>query len=99
MTGHAPGHRCRGVPRSALGLPGAGPVKVITDKAILESDAETGELVLAALYPGMSPDEVRAGVGWRLASRTTLREVAPPEARELVLLREVLDPKRLYLKG
>ncbi len=34
-------------------MPGAGPVKVVTDKAILEPDADTGELVLAALYPGV----------------------------------------------
>lgn len=95
----SPGHRCRGVPRSELGLPGAGPVKVITDKAVLESDARTGELVLASLYPGVRPEEVRAGVGWMLAARTTLREIAPPRDRELTLLREVLDPKRLYLKG
>jgi glutaconate CoA-transferase subunit B len=95
----SPGHRCRGTPRSKLGLPGAGPVKVITDKAVLEADVRTGELVLAALYPGVSPAEVRAGVGWPLAARTTLREIAPPTERELVLLREVLDPKRLYLKG
>lgn len=95
----SPGHRCRGVPRSELGLPGAGPVKVITDKAVLEFDATTGEMVLAALYPGVRPEDVRAGVGWKLAARTTLREIAPPSSRELVLLREVLDPKRLYLKG
>jgi hypothetical protein len=31
--------------------------------------------------------------------RTTLLGVAPPKARELTLLREVLDPQRLYLKG
>lgn len=95
----SPGHRYHGTPRSSFGLPGAGPVKVITDKAILESDGRTGELVLAALYPGVPPDVVRAGVGWPLVARTTLREVAPPTERELTLLREVLDPNRLFLKG
>jgi glutaconate CoA-transferase, subunit B len=95
----SPGHRCRGVARSTLGLPGAGPVKVITDKAILEADPRSGELVLAAIYPGVRADEVRAGVGWPLVVRTTLLEVAPPTARELQLLREVLDPKQLFLKG
>jgi glutaconate CoA-transferase subunit B len=96
----SPGHRCRGVPRRALGggLPGAGPVKVITDKAILQADAETGELMLTALYPGVRPDEVLRGVGWTLRARTTLLGVPPPTARELQVLREVLDPRRLYLK-
>jgi len=95
----SPGHRCRGVARRDLDLPGAGPVKVITDKAILEADPRSGELVLAALYPGVSADDVRAGVGWPLVVRSTLLEVSPPTARELLLLREVLDPKRLFLRG
>jgi glutaconate CoA-transferase, subunit B len=94
----SPGHRCRGRPRRELGLPGAGPVKVITDKAILEADG-TGELVLAALYPGVRAEQVKAGVGWPLRVRTTLLEVAPPASRDLALLRDVLDPHNLYLKG
>jgi glutaconate CoA-transferase, subunit B len=95
----SPGHRCQGRSRAELGLPGAGPVKVITDKAVLEADRRTGELMLTALYPGVTPAEVRAGVGWPLEARTTLLGVAPPGANELHLLREVLDPQRLFLKG
>src|SRR4051794_24181528 len=95
----SPGHVVRGRTRRELGMPGAGPVKVVTDKAILEADAETGELVLAALYPGVEAEEVRAGVGWTLRSRPTLAKVDPPTADELVLLRDVLDPHRLFLKG
>ena len=79
----SPGHRMEGRSRRELGMPGAGPVRVVTDKAILEADAESGELVLAALYPGVTPDEVRAGVGWPLRSRPALADVAPPTAREL----------------
>ena len=94
----SPGHRVRGRTRRELGMPGAGPVKVITDKAVLEADADSGELVLAALYPGVSVEEVRAGVGWPLASRPTLAHVDAPSEVELHLLREVLDPHRLYLK-
>ncbi len=94
----SPGHRAQGRTRKDLGMPGAGPTKVITDKAILETDAESGELVLAALYPGIETAEVAAGVGWPLRSRSRMAEVDRPTGRELHLLREVLDPKRLYLK-
>jgi glutaconate CoA-transferase subunit B len=78
-------------------MPGAGPTRIITDKGILESDTGTGEMVLTALYPGVTVDEVKANVGWPLQSRETLGEVAPPGLEELRLLREVLDPKKLYL--
>jgi glutaconate CoA-transferase subunit B len=95
----SPGQRIRGRSRHELGMPGAGPVKVVTDKAILEAEPESGELVVTALYPGVVLDEVRGGVGWNLRAKSGLAEVAPPTARELHLLRQVLDPHQLYLKS
>src|SRR5881396_2018776 len=95
----SPGHRSGGVPRDALRMPGAGPVRVITDKAILAADPEAGELILAALYPGVTAAEVKASVGWPLAAGRDVGCVDPPAARDIELLRRVLDPKKLYLKG
>jgi glutaconate CoA-transferase subunit B len=94
----SPGHRAKGRSRRELGMPGSGPTRVITDKAVLEADPETGELILAGLYPGVDPAEAAAGVCWRLRNRSQLEEIAAPSANELHLLREVLDPKRLFLK-
>ncbi len=93
----SPGQRCKGRTRQELGMPGAGPVKVITDKGILESDPATGEMVLTAIYPGVTVDDVKANVGWPLEVRATLPVVAPPTAEELRLLRDVLDPRKLFL--
>ncbi len=95
----SPGQRPDGRRRGELGMPGAGPVKVITDKAILAAEEASGELVLAALYPGVGAAEVQAGVGWPLRQRPALAPVAPPTATELRLLREVLDPEQRYLKA
>jgi glutaconate CoA-transferase, subunit B len=95
----SPGQRRAGVSRKQLGMPGAGPVKVITDKAVLEADEASGEMLLAALYPGVELPDVKAGVGWELQCRSRLGRIEPPTATELRVLREVLDPKRLYLKG
>jgi len=95
----SPGQRCGDHSRRELGMPGAGPVKVITDKGVLEADPATGEMVLAAHYPGVTADDVQAGVGWPLARRERLGSVMPPTATELRVLREVLDPRKVYLKG
>lgn len=95
----SPGHRIQGRTRRELGMPGDGPVRVITDKGILEADEDSGELVLAALYPGVAVDAVRENVGWPLRIRDTLRDVDPPKDQELTLLREVLDPRGLYLRS
>jgi glutaconate CoA-transferase, subunit B len=94
----SPGHRAKGRTRRELGLPGAGPTKVVTDKGILEADPTSGELVLTALYPGQDVGEVASGIGWPLRSRKPLAKVEPPTEQELYLLREVLDPQQLYLK-
>ncbi|HEU5261112.1 MAG TPA: CoA-transferase [Gemmatimonadales bacterium] len=95
----SPGQRVNGVSRKQLGLPGAGPVKVITDKGVLEADEQSGEMVLAALYPGVEVSEVQAGVGWDLKCRARLGRIEPPSGTELRVLREVLDPQGLYLKA
>jgi glutaconate CoA-transferase, subunit B len=94
----SPGHQTKGRSRRELGMPGAGPTKVVTDKAILVSDPATGELILASLYPGVEIAEVMDRVGWPLRSQRRMVPADPPTEHELHLLREVLDPKRLYLK-
>jgi glutaconate CoA-transferase subunit B len=94
----SPGHRANGRSRKDLGLPGAGPVKVITDKAVLEVDDASGEMVLAGLYPDVEAADVQAGVGWELRCRPRLARLDPPTPTELRLLRDVLDPARMYLK-
>lgn len=90
----------RGFPERVdfLTSPGQRVAKVITDKGVLERDSRTGELELAALYPGVEVADVQAGVGWPLRARPQLARLGPPTTIELQLLREVLDPKRLYLK-
>lgn len=94
----SPGHRYRGTSRSTRRMPGAGPVKVITDKGILEPDPVSEELVLTTLYPGVSADEVARGVGWPLVARPVVTHAVPPNPAELDLLRRLLDPEKLYLK-
>jgi len=94
----SPGHRPHGRSRRNLGMPGAGPVRVITDRGILDADPELGgELMLTGLYPGVTADEVRANVGWELRAREPLSEVQPPGDEVLRVLREDLDPERRYL--
>lgn len=95
----SPGQRAKGKSRTELGMPGAGPVKVITDLGVLEANAETGEMELSSLYPGVTPERMRDAVGWPLAARAHIGSVEAPSAREITLLRDVLDPQRRYLSG
>lgn len=73
-----------------------GPVQVITDKAVFEFDAETGEMMLASLHPGCALDEVRAQVTWDLRVAAPLGTTPAPTQDELRILREELDPGGMY---
>jgi glutaconate CoA-transferase, subunit B len=96
----SPGHRPHGRPRRELGMPGAGPVRVITDRGILDADPELeGELVLTGIYAGVSVEEVRGNVGWELTVREPLNQLEPPSEDVLRVLREQLDPDGRYLGG
>jgi glutaconate CoA-transferase subunit B len=82
--------------RGRAGVRGSGPRAVVTDLAILEPD-ETGELVLAALHPGVSVEQVCGSTGWPLKTAAQIRHTAAPGPEELRILREELDPERVYL--
>jgi glutaconate CoA-transferase, subunit B len=55
-------------------------------------------LLLFAVYPGVEVAEVKGGIGWQLRCAGLVSTVDPPTENELYLLRQVLDPQRLYLK-
>lgn len=82
--------------REAAGVCGGGPQAVVTNLGFMEPD-ESGELVLTALHPGVTVEEVQANTGWKLKVAPQLRITEPPSEEELRLLRE-LDPQKIYLK-
>ena len=73
--------------RRALGLPGRGPVLVITDLGILAPDPATCALRLTHLHPGVTAEQVRAATGWDLAVAPDLADTPPPTDGELAALR------------
>ena len=93
----SPGHRSpEGRTRAELGLPGGGPTRVITDLGVLDFDSD-GEAILVELYPGVTAPQVKAACGWDLRVAPALRSSPVPDASVIDLLREKLDPGRLYL--
>jgi glutaconate CoA-transferase, subunit B len=82
--------------RTATGVRGGGPQAVVTDLGILEPD-ENGEMVLTALHPGITSEQAQANTGWPLKVAPNLSTTNPPEELELRILRQELDPGRIYL--
>jgi glutaconate CoA-transferase subunit B len=93
----SPGHLSgRPGERAALGMPGAGPQLVVTDKAIFSFDPDTGEMILASVHPGVTVGAVQAEVNWPLRVAQDLKTTKPPTTGELRIIRDELDPGGIY---
>jgi len=69
---------------------------VVTNLCILKPN-EQGELILAALHPGCTFEEVQANTGWQLKQAPQVEVTPAPTPEELRILREELDPQRIYI--
>ncbi len=79
--------------RQRLGLTGAGPLKIITDLGVLESDPATQEFTLTGLYPGVSVQDAQDQTGWHLVAAPDLQVLSPPSQPELTALRGLHGPR------
>ncbi len=84
--------------REAAGLyPDTGPYRVITDLATLGYEEESKRMMLLALNPGVTVDQVVENTGFELVIPSEVGENAEPTDEELKALREEIDPDGLYI--
>lgn len=83
--------------RERAGLPrNSGPVNVVSTLALMDFDPTTRRMRLLATHPGVTVDEVIANTGFELLIADKVEVNEPPSAEELRLLREEIDPEKLY---
>jgi glutaconate CoA-transferase subunit B len=84
--------------REAAGLPkGTGPAFVVSTLALMDFDPGSCRMRLIATHPGVSPEEVLVNTGFELLVAEVVEQTAPPSPEELHLLREEIDPEKLYI--
>ena len=81
------GHHHGGDSRQKLGLPGKGPVAVITDLCVMSPDPVTCELTVTHLHPGVTIEDVRKHTGWPICFVDSPIETTAPSVLELEALR------------
>ncbi|MCU0561840.1 MAG: ketoacid-CoA transferase [Desulfobacterales bacterium] len=84
--------------RRRAGLTGSGPSAVISNLAVMGFDADSREMFLEAYFPGTTPQAVLDHMEFSV-DLSRARELEPPTAAELKILREIVDPQRLILGG
>jgi glutaconate CoA-transferase subunit B len=87
--------------REEAGLPArTGPINVVSTLALMDFAREPGgscRMRLVATHPGVTVEEVRDQTGFELIVPDDVGVNEPPSADELHLLREEIDPERLYI--
>lgn len=84
--------------REQAGLfPDTGPYRVVTNLATLGYDERTRRMKLLALNPGVELEEVIENTGFELLFADEVGRNEPPTDEELRVLREEIDPDKLYI--
>jgi glutaconate CoA-transferase, subunit B len=92
----SPGFVTGGDSREQAGLHG-GPSRVITDKAIFGFHPETKQMMLISIHPGNTLEDVLGTMGFAPVVPPMVPFTDPPSAEQLQLIREVIDPQRMYM--
>ncbi len=84
--------------RKEKGIPASEGVTVFTNLCIMKTGAESGQLELLSLHPGATLGELRENTGCDLIIPQNYEITPEPDSKYLEVLRNVVDPKRIYIK-
>jgi glutaconate CoA-transferase subunit B len=74
-----------------------GPSRVITDKAIFGFHPDTKQMMLISIHPGITLDDVLSTMGFSPVVPSHVPFTEPPTQEQVRLIREVIDPQRMYM--
>ena len=83
--------------RAKKGLPNdRGPQAVITDLGIMRFDEKTKRMYLAEYFPGVTKEMIAENTGFEMDMSRAV-EARAPEDEILEILRNEVDPTRMYI--
>lgn len=84
--------------RERAGLPGnRGPLKVVTDRGVMEFDKETKRMYLAGYYETSSIEEIVENTGFEIDVSKAVK-IEPPTPEIIRMIREEIDPGQAFIK-
>jgi len=92
----SPGWLSGGNSRQRVGLVRGGPSVVVTTMGVMRFRPHTCEIYLASFHPGLSAEAVAAETGFPLDIEGAV-ETPLPSFDEIHILREIVDPERIFL--
>ncbi|SEQ26198.1 glutaconate CoA-transferase subunit B [Faunimonas pinastri] len=92
------GHARDGRTREDWGLGPGGPSIVVTDKAILDFNSPDRRMRIRSIHSGFTLDDVLGAMSFRPVVPDEIPQTPAPNAEQLRLIREKIDPRRVLLK-
>ena len=92
----SPGWLVGGDSRKQAGLVRGGPSVVVTTMGVMRFRHSTRAIYLASYHPGLSPEKLAENTGFPLDIEGAT-ETASPTPEELRILRDQVDPERVFL--
>jgi glutaconate CoA-transferase subunit B len=93
----SPGWLEGGNSRQMSGLVRGGPSAVVTTMGVMRFRPDTKAIYLASFHPGVTPQAVAGATGFTLDIKDAA-ETAAPTPQELRILRDEVDPEKIFLK-
>ena len=85
--------------RERAGLPeGTGPYRVVTQLGVLGFDESTKRMMLLAVHPGISVEDVKANTDFDLIVPREVAVTSLPTAEEIRLLHKEIDPSHFVIR-
>ena len=85
--------------RARAGLEPGGPCKVITDMAVFGFNAESKEMQVESLHPGVTLEEVLDAMSFRPLEPKSIGQTGLPTREQVRLIRQEIDPNGVLLDG
>ena len=83
--------------REQAGLPkGSGPYRVISQLGVYGFDAESKQMVLLSLHPGVTVEQIKENSGFEIRIPHHVSVTMPPSQKELSILKKI-DPAGMVI--
>lgn len=86
-----------GTSRENEGLPMCKDMKIITNLCVMNFDNELKEMQIESIHLGVTKEQIKNNTDFSIKFSDNLRETDLPNNEEIYLLRNVIDPKKLYI--
>jgi len=86
-----------GTSREDAGLPKCEDIRIITNLCVMNFNNELREMQVESMHPGVTRKQITENTGFDIKFTKDLKVTDLPNDNEIYLLRNVIDPKKIYI--